>query len=119
MQENGRARQMENPLSAVILRGRSAFLLLAVPFPACRSDSIAAVVNDTTPRHALSEPGTWSYLGFPGGQYPGGTAMPAAHQSEGVARGRAVVPLDGNGVPSSAGRIVLLSIGMSNATQEF
>ena len=77
------------------------------------------VVDDSVPRHALSDPGRWSYLGYPGGQYPVGAGMPAAHRSAGLTRALAVVPLDPNGVPSPSGKIVLLSIGMSNTTQEF
>jgi hypothetical protein len=68
----------------------------------------------------LSELGTGTYLRFQGGLYPGGSnAAPLAHHAEGVARAQAVAPLDANGTPSSAGAYALLSIGMSNTTQEF
>lgn len=61
-----------------------------------------------------------TYLGFPGGLYPGGSnSIPGPHAAVGVARGNAVQPLDVNGTPSREGRYVLLSIGMSNTTQEF
>lgn len=61
-----------------------------------------------------------SYLGRPGGLYPGGTnAIPAAHFAAGLTRAGEIVPRLGDGTPSPDGRVVLLSIGMSNTTQEF
>src|SRR5215208_2512106 len=59
------------------------------------------------------------YRGFPGGLYPDGNTPPSQHDSAGRARGRSVVPLDVDGRPGPGGKVVLLSIGMSNTTQEF
>lgn len=72
-----------------------------------------------TPR-ALTDLGASFYLQYQGGLYPGGAnTAPPDHDAEGRRRAALVRPLDVNGNPSATGRIVLLSIGMSNATQEF
>lgn len=69
----------------------------------------------------LNDLGTGLYLGqFEGGLYPGGSNyLPPAHDAEGLARAAGVEPLDMLGNPSPTGKMVLLSIGMSNTTQEF
>lgn len=72
-----------------------------------------------TVRIALTDMGTRTYLTYAGGLYPGGIVMPADHAARGVLAARGILPVDGNGVPAASGRIVLLSIGMSNTTQEF
>ena len=61
-----------------------------------------------------------SYLGFQGGLYPGGANVrPASHESAGLALARSIEPVNPNGNPDPNGKYVLLSIGMSNANQEF
>ena len=68
----------------------------------------------------LIDLGAGTYQGFPGGLYgTGQNAPPPAHQATGLARLANVVPRDAAGAPSPNGRIVLLSLGMSNTTQEF
>ena len=61
-----------------------------------------------------------TYLGFSGGLYPdGANTPPPAHAGAGLARALAVAPLDTAGNPSPSGKIALVSVGMSNTTQEF
>ncbi|MBI3620285.1 hypothetical protein HY214_04045 [Candidatus Roizmanbacteria bacterium] len=68
----------------------------------------------------LMDLGNQTYLGFGGGLYPNGSnAVPAAGDSAGKMRSSAILPLDGNGVATSGGQIVMLSIGMSNTSYEF
>lgn len=73
----------------------------------------------STPR-ALTDLARGVYLQYQGGLYPDGfNVPPAEHDAEGRRRAAQIQPLDTNGNPSASGRIVLLSIGMSNVTQEF
>ncbi len=58
--------------------------------------------------------------GFFGGLYPGGSNVrPAAHESAGVALAHQIVPLNAAGNPDANGRVVLISVGMSNVAMEF
>jgi Cu/Ag efflux protein CusF len=75
---------------------------------------------DTSKLKPLTELGRDEYQGYPGGLYPEGkNERPAAHEAAGLALARKVQPLDADGKPSADGKIVLLSVGMSNTTQEF
>ncbi len=69
----------------------------------------------------LNDLGAGLYLGqFQGGLYPGGVnAPPVSHASAGLAKAALVVPRDDGGTPAQSGKVVLLSIGLSNTTQEF
>jgi hypothetical protein len=49
----------------------------------------------------------------------GSNECPEAHRIEGLARANAIAPLNSNGNPDPNGRIVMLSIGMSNTTIPF
>ncbi len=60
------------------------------------------------------------YKGEAGGLYSDGANVPSAsHLAAGVAVARSLAPLDGSGRPAAGGRLVFISIGMSNTTREF
>ena len=69
----------------------------------------------------LMDMGTGWYQGSQGGLYPkGSNTRPPAHEAAGLEAARAIRPLNSDGQPDDAsGKIVFLSIGMSNTTQEF
>jgi hypothetical protein len=95
---------------------------LAVLLSSCSGKSGVAPDpdNEQAGRIPLNDLGSRTYLGFQGGLYPGGTNVPPAeHVNAGLLAAKRIHPLDVNGVPSATGKIVLLSIGMSNTTQEF
>ncbi|MEO6334235.1 MAG: hypothetical protein ABIO91_04555 [Pyrinomonadaceae bacterium] len=63
--------------------------------------------------------GAGTYQGFQGGLYPSGSNLrPAAHEAAGVDQSYQVRPRNAKGLIKSYGKIVLLTIGMSNTTQE-
>src|SRR5436305_3078823 len=72
-------------------------------------------------RIPLNDLGAAKYLGqFEGGLYEHGTNVPPAdHEAIGLGQAALVRPLDRNGKPSPSGKIVMVSVGMSNTTQEF
>ncbi|HUG91004.1 MAG TPA: hypothetical protein VML55_09235 [Planctomycetaceae bacterium] len=60
------------------------------------------------------------YKGQDGGLYGGGrNEPPEEHLARALAAAKQIEPLDREGRPSAEGRIVLISVGMSNTTQEF
>jgi hypothetical protein len=73
---------------------------------------------DTSKLVPLTELGEQKYQGFQGGLYPvGKNEPPAEHANAGLALAKQVQPLDAQGKPSPNGKIVLLSVGMSNTSQ--
>lgn len=58
--------------------------------------------------------------GYTGGLYPGGSnTRPPEHEAAGVEIAGQIQPLDINGIPDPNGHIVMISVGMSNASSEF
>jgi hypothetical protein len=93
--------------------------------PAANAAANEAWVNAHPPREStgmipLTELGKGSYQGEQGGLYPNGeNTIPSAHLKAGLKMAAEVQPLDAAGHPSPSGRIVLMSVGVSNTTMEF
>src|SRR5258706_5001674 len=106
---------MSRPRLGSTLLALAAICLAPAPARAidCSRDSVGLVPIDDL--------GTASYQGVQGGLYAGGSNhRPAGHNATGVAFAEGVGPLDTLGMPDSTnGRVVLISIGMSNTTFEF
>jgi hypothetical protein len=80
----------------------------------------APVVNNPVTKPPLTDLGAAYWRNYQGGLYPNGSnTRPAAHNAAGLQLASQVKPLDatGNSDPVN-GKIVWLSIGMSNTTQE-
>lgn len=93
---------------------RTILLLLVLAAPTIGQDRPAGPVP-------LPEMGaTELYKGEDGGLYGGGrNEPPEPHAAAARAEAEKIQPLDADGRPSRSGKVVLLSIGMSNTTQEF
>jgi hypothetical protein len=101
------------------MKARIIFLLvIAALFDRAAAQNCAGTSVGRTP---LNDLGTGYYQGFQGGLYPaGGNARPVQHDSARVTFASQVVPRNAAGeIDTANGRLVLLSIGMSNTTQEF
>jgi hypothetical protein len=84
---------------------------------AAQGASCARTATGLTP---VSDLGPRRYRGFAGGLYPGASNRPpVAYAQQGRSSARLVVPRGPDGAPARNGRIVLLSLGMSNASAEF
>jgi len=103
-------------LGLVVLLGAMAMLTagsgLSAPAADCSKTSVGL-----TP---LTDLKTGRYHGYQGGLYQGGKNVPPkAYLKKGLAYAKQVKPRDASGNLASNGRVVLLSVGMSNTTQEF
>lgn len=87
--------------------------------PVLATDSATPIPkSDTSSLKPLTELGTGKYHDYDGGLYPGGkNERPAGHEKAGITLAGKVQPLDASGKPSADGKIVLLSVGMSNTAQ--
>jgi hypothetical protein len=86
-------------------------LVLALP-AAAPARTAANCAQTSVAMKPLSDLGEGMYHGYRGGLYANGkNSAPKAYVKTGLARARSVKPVNG--------KIVLLSIGMSNTTQEF
>ena len=75
--------------------------------------------NTSTGLIPLTQLGAGTYQGFTGGLYPFGSNLrPTTHELAGIEQSYQVRPRDAKGLPRPNGKIVLLTIGMSNTTQE-
>ncbi len=82
--------------------------------------NVPPAVTETTGLVPLTEMGEGLYQGQPGGLYGHGQNVPPeAHFKAARQQTALIQPLDPNGNPAAGGRIVLISLGMSNTTQEF
>ena len=84
--------------------------------------SLLGCANTSVGLTPVNDLGTGTYQSYQGGLYPGGTnTRPAAHDSAGLLLADNIVPLNKDtGLPDPVnGKYVLLSIGMSNTSQEF
>jgi len=76
--------------------------------------------RETTGMIPLTELVDGNYKDQSGGLYGNGMNIPpASHEAAAKTELGKVQPLDSNGNPSKDGKIVLISLGMSNTTQEF
>ncbi|MEO8295320.1 MAG: Ig-like domain-containing protein [Gemmatimonadota bacterium] len=82
-------------------------------------NSAAIALSTISGRVPLIDMGNRTYLGFTGRLYPGSNVMPSAHAQAAAARARNIEPLNAAGNPSPGGKFVLLSVGISNAAQEW
>jgi hypothetical protein len=80
----------------------------------------APAARETTGLVPLTEMGEAQYKGQTGGLYGRGLNVPPeGHRKAAQVQTALVVPRDGQGNPSPTGKVVLISLGMSNTTQEF
>jgi hypothetical protein len=106
---------------------RSLFLILSLGAAGCGRESPVAPDTENrdlglaanAARIPLTDNPGGLYFTFKRGLYNGSNTVPAKHHADGLAAARRIRPLDASGAPDPNGSIVVLSIGMSSASQEF
>jgi len=89
----------------------------APPLPDCNNYVYPSLSAPLVP---INDLGSGTYLGEEGGLYPNGSNVrPADHDAAGVSIAQGIQPLDANGNVDPNGKYVLISIGNSEAQQEF
>lgn len=93
------------------------FFLLPISCKKNSAQNNGAIISTATP---LIDFGNATYRGNQGGLYPGGSnTRPTSHNAAGVSIAQNIQPLNSTGAIDAAnGKIVWMSIGMSNCTQE-
>ncbi|HZE57678.1 MAG TPA: PKD domain-containing protein [Chthoniobacterales bacterium] len=88
---------------------------------ACATTLRADCSLTSTGNVPLPDLGPGTYRGYLGGLYPNGSNQrPPAHDAAGRAIANQIQPLNAAGQPDATnGKIVFISVGMSNTTQEF
>lgn len=95
-------------------------LVVLVPSVTAHPTSAANCGGTSTGFTPLTDLGAGTYRGLSGGLYPAGSASPPPdYLQAGLSASQHIARLDRLGRPDPNGRIVLLSIGMSNASAEF
>ena len=93
-------------------------LRLASSVPGDRADPNRNPPPPPADLRPLTDLGKGEYHGNQGGLYPqGSNSRPQGHEDVGLRLAGQIQPLDRKGQPSSDGRIVLMSVGMSNTSQ--
>lgn len=99
-------------------------LFTMIVFTGCKKQSSQTNPPNNIITYTVSKPlidfGAGTYRGFQGGLYPGGSnARPATHNTAGLSIAQSIQPLNNAGsIDVANGKIVWMSIGMSNTTQE-
>ena len=103
------------------MRGKLALLGVLLFAPVMNSGHAQVCSNSSVGLPPINDLGTDFYRTRQGGLYPlGQNTRPADHNNAGLSIAQTTVPLDTNGLPDNVnGKVVLISIGMSNAKEEF
>ena len=100
-----------------LIVGFSFIFLFSCKKNSIQNDKDNNIITSATP---LIDFGSATYRGFQGGLYPNiSNQRPVAHNEAGIAIAKAIKPLNNSGaIDNLNGKIIWMSIGMSNTTQE-